>query len=413
MSITTTSDLSNSVTTRYEKEYILQGDFNPGIWAQFVDWQPPISTSGGGGSSYDFPIYDEGTPLESALTENADVTPQTIDDGNMTVTPTEWGGTFSTTKKLQYMSRTNVPEIMAKKNAAQRVLTIDRFLRRAVCGRGATYPTNTYFPGTDNTTMLLCTGASSADCVDYEFLMELNAYAASMGIEPWKDSGYVCPIHPTVAFDILSLTEFKTMGYYQPGEKNNIYAPWGRPFTLANITFIPTPRGRLHLGSGAAVRTATTLSAAVSKGATSVVAAADESWSVGDYITLGTKETESVNPGDNLEQMLVTGVSTTTLTVRGDGANNNFGCRFDHAIGEAITTAYNVASLPILGKNSVIGIYGSDVGPYGKAITKLGTLDLLDRFSYFGWYWYGGVAPVQKKVVLGRAAVSKFVLGWN
>src|SRR5512139_3493508 len=145
MSITTTSDLSNSVTTKYQKEYILQGDENPGVWGQFVDFTA-VGTSGDGGSSYDFPIYDEGTPLESALTENADATPQTVDDGNMTVTPTEWGGTFSTTKKLEYMARTNMAQIMGKKAAMQRVITIDRVLRRAACGRGSSYPTNTYMP---------------------------------------------------------------------------------------------------------------------------------------------------------------------------------------------------------------------------------------------------------------------------
>lgn len=408
MSITTTSDLSNSVTTRYEQEYILQGDENPGVWAQFIDWQKPVSGSGGGGSSYDYPIYDEGTPIEDALTENADVTPQTIDDGNMTVTPAEFGGSFSTTKKLNYMARTNTPEIMGKKCAMQRVISIDRILRRAACGRGSSKPTMTYMPNANTAMSGLDT---TSDTVSFAFLMDLVSQAASMGIEPWKDYGYVCPIHPTLAYDIQSLTEFKTVGYYQ--DKSNIYSPWGKPFTLANITFIPTPRGRLHLGSGATTRTADTLAAAASKGATSITASNDRSWAVGDYITLGTAETESVNPGNNREQALVTGVSTVTLTIRGDGANNDFGLRFDHAIGEAISTAANVASIPLMGKNSIIGVYGSDCGPYGKTITKLGGLDLLDRFSYFSWYWFGGVAVVQKKIVLGRVAVSKGVLGWN
>jgi len=40
-------------------------------------------------------------------------------------------------------------------------------------------------------------------------------------------------------------------------------------------------------------------------------------------------------------------------------------------------------------------------------------LDLLNRFDYYGWYWYGGVGVVQKRVVLGKCAVSRFVLGYN
>jgi hypothetical protein len=218
-------------------------------------------------------------------------------------------------------------------------------------------------------------------------------------------------IHPLALADLLSRDEWKNIGYYQ--DSKNIYSPWGRPVTMGSVTFIPSPRGRLHMGSGTAIRTADTLSAAYAKGSTTIVASNDRSWAVGDYVTLGTAETESANPGNNREQLLVTGVSTVTLTVRGDGANENFGTRFDHAIGEAISTAYNVASIPLIGKNSLVGVYGSDCGPYGQTITTLGSLDTLKRFSYYGWYWYGGVSAVQKKIVLGRVATLRFMLGWN
>jgi N4-gp56 family major capsid protein len=412
MSITTVADMTNSVTVRYEKEYLLHGDENPGVWAQFVDWKTPVGTSGGGGSSFDFPVYDEGTPVEDALTENADVTPQTIDDGNLTITPYEWGGTFSTTKKLTYQSRTNLPEVMGKKCAMQRVISIDRVLRRAACGRGSSYPTMTMMPSASaNAVMTDLTGASSTDCVTFDFIMDMVAQAQSLGIEPWKEFGYVSVVHPLVMADLYATTEWKNIGYYQ--DSKNIYSPWGKPITIGSVTFIPSPRGRLHLGSGTAIRTADTLSAAYAKGSVSIVASNDRSWAVGDYVTLGTAETESANPGNNREQLLVTGVSTVTLTVRGDGANENFGTRYDHAIGEAISTGYNVASIPLLGKNSLVGVYGSDCGPYGETITKLGTLDLLNRFSYFGWRWYGGVSAVQKKIVLGRVATKRFTIGIN
>mgnify|MGYP007068789584 CR=1 FL=1 len=134
--------------------------------------------------------------------------------------------------------------------------------------------------------------------------------------------------------------------------------------------------------------------------------------SVGEYVTIGTLETESVKPGSKLEQVLGTAVDTNTLTVRANGNNDGFGLRFNHASGEAVNVCYNVAAIPLIGKNSLIGVYGSDCGEYGVPKFR-DDLDLLNRFDYYGWYWYGGVGVVQKRVVLGKCAVSRFVLGYN
>jgi len=160
------------------------------------------------------------------------------------------------------------------------------------------------------------------------------------------------------------------------------------------------------------VQAATTLNGAVSKGATSVTVTDASGLAVGNYITIGTLETESVNPGSNLEQVMITAVDSATLTIRANGNNDGFGLRFNHASGESVVEAYNVAAIPLIGKNSLIGVYGSDCGEYGVPKFR-DDLDLLNRFDYYGWYWYGGVGVVQKRVVLGKCAVSRFVLGYN
>jgi len=414
MAITKAADLTNSVVTAYQKNYYMIAMDNPGVWAQFIDWQTPISENGGAGSSFDFPIYGETDLAESALTEDADVTPESITDDNVTVTPYEYGKVFAVTKKARYTSRTNLDQVMGKLTAMNRVNSIDRILRRAACGRGSTYPTQTIHIDS-SVAMSSLTADSSADNVTYAFLMDLAAYASSQGVEPFNGGGFLSIVHPRLFAEIKQLTEWKSIGYYQ--DAMNIYGALEKPITLAGITFVPSRMGRLFLGSGdpVASTTADTLASAANKGATTIAvtnAAGTTVAAVGDYLTIGTTETESVAPGNNLEQVLITAVNTNTLTVRANGVADDFGLRFNHAAGEAVIKSYNVAAIPLIGKNSLIGVYGSDTGKYGKALER-DDIDIMKLIKHYGWYWFGGVGVIQKNIVLGKCAISKWVLGYN
>jgi hypothetical protein len=145
MGITKTTDLTNSVGAVYEKKYYMFSLENTGVWGQFIDWQTPVSEDGGSGSSFIYPIYGETDLVESPLTEDADVTPDTISDGAVTLTPYEYGKTFAITKLARYQSRTNLATVMGELIAKNRINSIDRILRRGATGRGATYPTMTVF----------------------------------------------------------------------------------------------------------------------------------------------------------------------------------------------------------------------------------------------------------------------------
>lgn len=418
MAMTVVADLGDSIHARYEKEYMLEAAKRPGVWGQFINWQPPIPEDAGNGSSFNFPMYGESDPAESVLTEDADVTPDSITDGTMALTPYEYGKAWAVSKLARYQSITNLPKVMAEIATRNRVQSIDRIIRRGAVGHGATVPTMTYYTG-GNVAMSTLESHTAGDLVTYDFLCDLVTYAASTGLEPFDGLGYTAVIHPILANEIQQLTEWKSMGYYQ--DQSKLTGTLMRPFTLAGITFVPSHEGRIHLGAGAATTvfngstamTATTLNGAVNKGATQIIVASDTACSVGQYLTIGTKETASTSPGSNLEQVLVTGVgSTPTIDIRAMGVANDFGLRFDHAHGEAVACTGNVAAIPLLGRNSIIGIHGSDCGRYGKAVMKEG-LDILGRFKYFGWYWYGGVATVQKRVILGRVPVTSGLMGYN
>lgn len=412
MALTKTTDLTNSVVTQYEKSYYLIGADHPGTWAQFVDWQPAIPENGGGFSALDFPVYTlETDPVETALTEDADVTPETMPaDSNVTVTPYEYGKTWGITKKLMYQVRTNYGAYMGKVTAWNRINSIDRILRRAAVGRGTSLPTfRVQLDGTATMSNL-----TASHYITRDFIEQIADTARSMDIEPFQGGGYRAIVHPSLMYDIRQISEYESIATYQ--DAGMIYGAADKPVTMAGVTFIPSKAGKVYLSAGTVTQAATTLSSAAAKGATTIAVAEGTGLSAGNFITIGTIESETVNPGSNQEQVYI--VSSTassgaaTLTIRGKG-ETGFGLRFDHASAEAVTEGPNVAAIPIIGKNSLIGVYGSDSGRYGIPKAKIGGLDYLDRFSYYGWYWYGGVAVLQRNILLAKCAMSRGVYGYN
>ncbi len=410
MAVTKVASLSNSVQTKYEDQYLLHAAENPGVWGQFIDWKEPIPETGGGASSFNWTVYGETDLVDSALTEDLDVQPDIIGpESSVTVTPNEYGKAFALTKKAKYQSRTNLPQLMGKLLDMNRINSIDRILRRGACGHGATRPTLTmHIDG--STTMASLTAASGTDNISLAFIEELAMQAMAMGIEPFKGAGFVAPVHPLFFKDLMALTEVRYVGYYQ--DEMKMFGSLEKPFTVRGITFLPSNMGRIYLGAGTAVQAATTLSAAANKGATTIAVADATGLAAGDWITVGTLETESVSPGSNLEQMRITGVDSLTLTIQANGVGENFGLRYNHAASESVVEAYNVAAIPLIGANSIIGAYGSDCGKYGDPIYTP-PQDYLKRLETWGWYWYGGVGLVQKHILLGKCAVSKWTWGSN
>lgn len=417
MPMTTVANLPRAtLTTAYEKAYFDWSLKNKEVFGQFVDWQAPIPEDGGGAATYDFPAFGALNPTDTVLPEDRDITPENIYDFNQTVSPYEYGRAAAVTKLARWQSRVNLPQQLARIMADDRINSIDRIIRRAVYGYGSSRPTNTFHID-DSVAMSSLSAASGADIITWAFITDLTMQAASMGIEPMDGSNFVSIIHPLLLRDLQNLADFKNVGYYQVPDI--IYR--GEVGMLAGVRFIVSRQAKIFWGAGAATTTAgstTIATSAVPAGSNTIVVASASNIAVGDYLTIGTVETESVSPGANLEQVLVTAINSTTLTVRSlgtfkpDSNGKMSGLRFDHAVGEAVVETYNVAALPIIGKNSIMGVHGSSTGRYGKSGYTDG-LDILGRFGYVWWYWYGGVARVDRNLILGKVATSKWTLGSN
>lgn len=412
MPITRSTDLTNSAVTNYQKTFLDLSIQRRETWGQFVDWQEAVADDGGFGGTRDYPAFGELDPVETPLVEDADVIPDSITDYNVTVAPGEYGRAVARTQVAAFMSRVRLQERMARMVANDRINSIDRLIRRSVCGYGSSAPTYVVQPD-GTTTMANLAAQNAAHRVSWSFLSELRLYAKVAGIEPVDRAGnLVAVVHPLLEYDLINLTEFQNARYYRSDDTTIFQGEIGQ---VAGIRFIVSNAGRVHLGAGAdtATSASTTLAAPASAGATTIIVASGANIANGDYLTIGTIETGSVAPSANLEQVQVlSGGGTPTLTIRGMGNGTSFGLRFDHAAGEAVEEQANICSIPLLGRNSLIGMYGARTGRYGQAIIKTG-LDILDRIAYFGWYWYGGVARVEKQIILGRVAVSKWMIGYN
>lgn len=412
MPITRAADIPNSAVVNYQKAYLDLSLQRRETWGQFVDWQEPIPDDGGMGGTRDFPAFGELDPVETPLVEDADVVPDSITDYNVTVTPLEYGRAVARTQVAAFRSRVPLQRRLAEMVANDRINSVDRLIRRAVCGYGSSAPSFILQP--DGTSVMANLAAQTAGHrISWSFLTELRMHAKAVGVEPIDRAGnLVAVVHPLLEYDLLNLTEFQNARYYRTDDTTLFDGEIGQ---VAGIRFIISNSGRVHLGAGAATATpgTTTLSAPASAGATTITVASGSNIANGDYLTIGTVETATVAPSANLEQVQVlSGGGTTSLTIRGLGNGTSFGLRFDHAAGEPVVERANICSIPLLGRNSLIGLYSARTGRYGQAILKEG-LDILDRIAYFGWYWYGGVARVEKRVILGRVAVSRWMIGYN
>lgn len=404
---------NSAIAVDYMKKYMDWSLKYREVFGPLVAWEPPIPEDGGGAQSFNFPAYGEVPPTSTPLPEMSDVTPEGIYDFNYTVTPKEYGRAFAVSQLARYQSRTTLQDKLARIAAMDRVNSIDRIIRRAVYGHGSDYPTNTFLNTVAGTTMATL---AVTDVLSWDFLTELVMQAQSLGIEPMDGNNFVSVIHPMLAKAILTMQDYKNVGMYSVPD--HFYK--GEIGMVAGIRFIVSTQAKVYWGAGLATTTpiSTTLANAYNAGSTTIIVASGANATVGDYITIGTVETESVAPSANLEQVRVTSVNGTTLGIRGlglwkpDSNNKTNGLYYDHAAGEAVVGTYNVCGIPILGKNSLIGVHGARTGRYGQSGLKTG-LDILDRFGYVWWYWYGGVARVDRYMILGKTWVPSWTLGSN
>jgi N4-gp56 family major capsid protein len=401
--------MSSSVATAYNKDYLLNL-FSSRVWFDFIDWQDPVGGSLRG-STLQQPVLEELAPAIAALSETGDADIVALDDDKVDITVYEYGNVVQVTRFLKVVAYTSIEKAAAKAVGQNQGRSIDWLIRSVACG------------GTLSVMPTGCVARSdldtSNDLFDYEEATILAAQAASMGIPPFEDDSYVAIVHPLLLKDIQNSSEWKAVGEYSDpkliysGRPGQIYGGArfkGEVGSLAGIRFIRHRLGRIALGEGTVAQAATTLTASPSAGDTSIEVTAATGLAAGDWITINAG-------GATAEQVLITGVDGTTLTIRGAGNKfSNFGLMYDHVhtpVAEKVVEAANVAVVPILGPQSIRGRFASEVGKNGEVRISEAAKNLPGRFINHSWYWLGGFARMEKYLLRGEYAVTGSMYGDN
>lgn len=407
MAVTGTSVMADSVATAYDKDY-MAAFAKMQVFFDLAEWGEPIGGDGMRGSTIQQAVIEEMDPATSALGETSDVTPVALADSNVQITIGEYGNAVQLTKFLSTVSYTNTEKMAAEAVGQNQARSLDLVARVALTGGTLVfYPTHTS----------RVTLTTADDKPTYDFIAQLASMAAGMGIPPFEDGTYATVVHPAILPDLLGITEVKAVGEYSDPKllytgKAGQLAGGGRfkgeQFMIAGVRFIVHPYGKLYMGAGVPAQAATTLGADAAAGATSITVASASGLAIGDWLTVGTVGSSTA------EMVKVTNVVSTTITVQGAGNTlGNFGLKYAHASGAAVTEAPNVAGLPIFGPHSLRGRFASDPGKMGRAAVEFASTVIPRRFVNHSWYWVGGFAIVDKFVLRGEVATTGKVYGPN
>jgi len=397
MAITQVSSLDQTVVASYESDYLLWAE-KTAVWQQIVKWQEAIPDDGGGGSSYDWPVFSEMEPATTALTETLNPTPVALGDSNITVTPTEYGNVAQLTQKLRLQARANVREAAMKILGQNQARTVDRLIRNALVGGSWVMRASNVASRTDLD--------ATSDLVTYAFLQQLVAQARAAFIPPFEGDQYLSIVNPLIAADLRNIAQFLNPSYYQNQMVGGLLR--GEIGSLAGIRFIEHPYGKMYMGGGTVAQTATDLDGSIAAGASTLKATSSTGLVAGDYIVIGTLEAAGA------EVVQLTAQSGVSYTFRGIGnAMGTFGSAFSHADAAAVTEAANVGAIPVIGSDSLWGVYGQSMGKLGQIVITAGpdTGDWLDRFIGVGWKWYGGFGRAEQYLLRGEVASAQKAIG--
>ena len=394
MAVTRTTDLPNFVVAKYLRDYFVQA-YGEEVWGQYVDWMS--MAEGNSGSSFDFLGMAEMDPIATVLDEESDIVPVRLADDHLVVTPSMYGNAVVTSEEARFRARADIRAGGAKAVAQNRTRSVDRLIRNGVLGGLNVLRANDVALRTD------LDAATAAENVSYNFLQDLHTYAMACDIEPiGPDNTFIAPINELVAAEIKKLTEYKEIQYRRPVNLQGKEIMGGvMPFVFAGFHFIPHKWGKVYMSGGTVAQSATTLSADAAAGATSVVVASASGIAAGDFITLGTLEALKS------ETVKVTVVAGTTLTVAGAGNKaSNLGLKYAHLSGEAVTEAAFVGAIPVIGRNSLHGVYAANTGRYGVPVLTEG-IDILQRFIYQGWKAHFGVGLWERYIIRGEFSLTR------
>ena len=404
------TDLTNSIQTILTVEAQFEAARTQ-VFGQFPMVPPDGAISGAdAGQTVKMRFLPRLPNKTDTINEKADVTPQTLDDRGVEVSIDEYGAAVQLTKFAEIVLKGDVRSESAQRVAEQMVGSLDRLAGRQYYeGQNFVFRANAVSARSG----LDASNDTLADSGVGTGFLERGSTALRSSRTPGfrQDSNgiefYSTVINPALRPDITETAGYLPALQYQSGRDELFNGELG---DVRGLRIMVSEQGKVYPGAGTAAQGATTLSASAAAGATTVVVTDATGLSVGKVITIGTLEDGSTVTSETsaatTENVLITGVASTTLTIAGlgfsTGGIDTPGLRYAHASGESVVEAALVAAIPIFGPNSVMKAYASEVGEFGQSVVS-GPFDVLQRFVNIGWY---AVMGWNKTTGLGTARLE-------
>ena len=330
------------------------------------------------GVSVQFTIASDLSEATTALTETSDITPVSMSDSYVVVTPLEYGNAVQLTSKLGATAFMEVNPIAANIVGWNAGISTDGIARAAAgAGTNVAYTSGTTRAGLAKTNTI--TGSDVRKAV--ASLRKNNV--------PTFNGLYKGLIHPDASYDFRGATGGTNWSdphvYSDPsGIYNGVIG------NFQGVQFMETPRAPLFSDGGTNTYTISTIAVATS--VATITTSAAHGLAVGDTLTIsgatatsGTGSTSQV--GFNAQFTVATVPSTTTLTVSVAGLSNvNAGTSLS-----LVVSAVDVYGTLVMGRQALAKAFSTG-GGYGEQaiIVDVPVIDTLRRFTGIGWKHFVG-----------------------
>src|SRR5262245_58260119 len=209
--MTGTVELASEVQTRYEAEYLLQGQamlyYDP-----LCETKDPV-LQGRGFQNVEWPLIGSLQPSPTVLNEYADVTPQIMRSGYVRVTLREYGNAVQLSRFLADTAYSDVHEQAAYANGYSMAETFDMIVR-AVAGQGA----RVFYAGGRGARNQLQGPDVAADRLRAADFDRAASFAARFKMPHYPDNTLVCIVDPFVHRDLLQDTTLVGLAQRQAPE---------------------------------------------------------------------------------------------------------------------------------------------------------------------------------------------------
>jgi N4-gp56 family major capsid protein len=390
--------LSNSIRTQYQDVY-LEAAMMERLYDQLAT---PFSDNDAmsRGSSIQVQFLSDMEPGVTAISEVADVVPQTLRDATATLDPTSRSEALQSSELLLIQAFTNYGEARFAKIGKNAMESID-LLAQAAALQGT-------FVERPAARISIDAGTTSHNADDGTFrkawVRFLNAkvpdFNQMMNI---GSRTYLAITHPAVYADLLSTGNILSIAQYQNQdilfnhELGAVSAfrlavsPWAKVFWGAGN----------DLGSDVVATSLKADANALAKTMTLSVSTHLDNQELAFGWTVGTEETANVFYPKN-ETIVWTSLTTSVVTFIGEGPNG--GLRFDHTTADVLRNADSVYTICFGGPESLAKAWAPSVGEFGQVVGPK-TQGLVDQWESLGWKYYGNYARLSESRIL-RAEVS-------